>query len=332
MIDKKNRRERWRMKPFDLIKTNQLYFWVSLYFLVGSLGLSMIDLSMNMYILLNGLLLVGVPALFVAYRYKGEKGFKEFVRLNPVSFKTILYSVMILISVYPIIMLSNALMMIILPEIPTELNNQKSFVAIAVGFQIIGLGLFPGFFEELLFRGVLLRGVENRNKQFAIIYIAFLFSLLHLNPYNFMGPFILGIVFGYMVYATNSIIPSMIAHMTNNLMAVGLLFVSTKLQTLLPEEESLSAESIDVSMTDIPMASIILSGFMLLGLAYGSFRLTRFLLRKLKEENEQKVKENRGIENVKEPVVFTKKERRSFFYIFPMVAIFICILCYAVMT
>ncbi|WP_180954305.1 CPBP family intramembrane glutamic endopeptidase [Bacillus sp. M6-12] len=320
------------MKPFDLIKTNQLYFWVSLYFLVGSLGLSMIDLSMNMYILLNGLLLVGVPALFVAYRYKGEKGFKEFVRLNPVSFKTILYSVMILISVYPIIMLSNALMMIILPEIPTELNNQKSFVAIAVGFQIIGLGLFPGFFEELLFRGVLLRGVENRNKQFAIIYIAFLFSLLHLNPYNFMGPFILGIVFGYMVYATNSIIPSMIAHMTNNLMAVGLLFVSTKLQTLLPEEESLSAESIDVSMTDIPMASIILSGFMLLGLAYGSFRLTRFLLRKLKEENEQKVKENRGIENVKEPVVFTKKERRSFFYIFPMVAIFICILCYAVMT
>jgi uncharacterized protein len=312
------------MKSLNFIKTNQLYLFVSLFFMAGSVGLSMIEMSMNLYILFNGLLLVGIPAVFLTYRYKGEKGLKETVRFNKVSFKTVLYSVLIPIVIYPIIMLCNAIVILLLPEVPTELNNQALVVSIAIGFQILGLGLFPGFFEELLFRGVLIRGLENQNRHFAIIYIAFLFALLHLNPYNFVGPFILGIVFGYMLYASNSIIPSMIAHMTNNMIGVTMIFISTKLQALIPEEEATTKGTMDIAMADIPIASIIISGFILLGLAFGSYFLTRLLLRKMKEEQEKNV-ESKIEEEIEETHVLVKKEKWSFLYIAPMIIIFIAV-------
>jgi membrane protease YdiL (CAAX protease family) len=74
------------------------------------------------------------------------------------------------------------------------------------------------FFEEILFRGILLRGIlQNKiNPAVAIGLSAFLFGLAHLNPWQFMGAGILGIAFGFVYYRTKSLWLCIFLHALNN--------------------------------------------------------------------------------------------------------------------
>jgi membrane protease YdiL (CAAX protease family) len=58
-------------------------------------------------------------------------------------------------------------------------------------FAIIVMGIIPGLMEELFFRGLILDGL-NRNylPRKAIIINALLFGIIHLNPWQFYGGFI----------------------------------------------------------------------------------------------------------------------------------------------
>jgi len=73
-------------------------------------------------------------------------------------------------------------------------------------------------FEETLFRGILLRGLlqHNTGPVIAIILSAFLFGIAHLNPWQFMGAGMLGIVFGFVYYRTKSLWLCIFLHALNN--------------------------------------------------------------------------------------------------------------------
>ncbi|SMC88681.1 CPBP family intramembrane glutamic endopeptidase [Moheibacter sediminis] len=72
--------------------------------------------------------------------------------------------------------------------------------------------------EEILFRGILLRGMLHQgiNPAIAIILSSILFGLAHMNPWQFIGAGILGAIFAYIYYRTKSLWICIFLHSLNN--------------------------------------------------------------------------------------------------------------------
>lgn len=73
--------------------------------------------------------------------------------------------------------------------------------------------------EELIYRGVVLRCSAKISQRFAIFFSAFIFGIMHGNPYQFVLGFLLGIPMAIVTIKTGSLIPSIICHMANNALA-----------------------------------------------------------------------------------------------------------------
>lgn len=71
--------------------------------------------------------------------------------------------------------------------------------------------------EELLFRGLILRGfLKNYSKTKAVFVTAILFAIIHLNPWQFIGALLLGVIFGWWFVQTRSLIPCLFGHAVFN--------------------------------------------------------------------------------------------------------------------
>lgn len=111
----------------------------------------------------------------------------------------------------------------------TTLNNASfetgdSVVGIIV--IIIAPVIFAPIFEELLFRGVVLKNSEPMGQWFAIIISGIIFGLWHENYPQFLFAAVLGCFSAFMVIKTHSIIPSMIVHfLINTISTVSQLFL-----------------------------------------------------------------------------------------------------------
>ena len=84
-------------------------------------------------------------------------------------------------------------------------------------FAFYTLAIQPSFTEEALFRSVILIGLlAHLTRKRAIFWSALLFALMHLNPWQFPGALILGVVFARWVIQTGSLIPAIVGHGLNN--------------------------------------------------------------------------------------------------------------------
>ncbi len=73
--------------------------------------------------------------------------------------------------------------------------------------------------EELIYRGVVLRCCAKVSRRFAIFFSAFVFGIMHGNPYQFVLGFIIGIPLAIITLRTGSLIPAIICHAANNAFA-----------------------------------------------------------------------------------------------------------------
>lgn len=79
--------------------------------------------------------------------------------------------------------------------------------------------------EELLFRGLILRGFLSRyTVRKAVCASALLFGLFHLNPWQFFGATALGVLFAWWFVNTGSLLPCLFGHALNN--AVPFIFLA----------------------------------------------------------------------------------------------------------
>jgi len=86
---------------------------------------------------------------------------------------------------------------------------------------LLVIAVTPALCEELLFRGVALGAFrKGTGTKTAVFVTAVVFALFHLNPVTFLPLTILGMVFGWMVIKTGSVVPAIIAHFANNTIAV----------------------------------------------------------------------------------------------------------------
>lgn len=84
-------------------------------------------------------------------------------------------------------------------------------------FSFITIVIAAPIFEELIFRGVILDGLLKKySPQKAILFSAFLFGFIHLNPWQFIAGMLLGILAGWVYYKTNNLLLCIVIHFVNN--------------------------------------------------------------------------------------------------------------------
>lgn len=73
--------------------------------------------------------------------------------------------------------------------------------------------------EEVVYRGIILEGLQRKYKEsFSIILSALIFGAIHLNIYQFVPAFVLGLLFGYIYMKTKCLTLCVLGHALNNSM------------------------------------------------------------------------------------------------------------------
>lgn len=110
----------------------------------------------------------------------------------------------------------------LLPDMPEwfeEIMSGLTGGSLILSF--ISVSIFAPLFEEWLCRGVVLRGLLTKMKPGTAIAIsAAFFAVLHMNPWQALPAFLLGLVFGYVYYKTGSLKLTMLMHFVNNTLAL----------------------------------------------------------------------------------------------------------------
>ena len=94
---------------------------------------------------------------------------------------------------------------------------------------IILTSLMAPLLEEILFRGIIQKGLMNGGLKpiNAIALSAFIFGAFHMNPWQFVGAFLLGLVLGLVYYRTQSLLMAILLHAFNNFIS-SLMIINTK--------------------------------------------------------------------------------------------------------
>lgn len=114
----------------------------------------------------------------------------------------------------------------------------------SVLISLLTVGIVAPFTEEFIFRGVIFKTLnKNISILWTIIIQALFFGLFHGNLIQGTYATLLGLVFGYITYKTRSLLPAVVMHMTNNIIATISPFV----------------------LNNVPSTTISFIGFMIIG-------------------------------------------------------------------
>jgi membrane protease YdiL (CAAX protease family) len=102
-------------------------------------------------------------------------------------------------------------------------------------FTFLSVVVAAPILEEVLCRGIVLKYLlGKKSPAMAIFYSALFFSFLHMNLYQGIPVFFVGLFLGWLFYRTKSIWPGVIAHLANNALSFGLfLYFPQNEQTIL---------------------------------------------------------------------------------------------------
>lgn len=141
--------------------------------------------------------------------------------------------------------------------------------------KMVGGKFFPSFIavsilapllEEYLCRGIITRGLlEHTTPAKAIFWSSLIFAILHLNPWQGVVAFLLGIFYGWIYYRTRSIWATIFLHFINNTISLSIPYLFPELQ---------SALSFRDVITDAPTYWLIIS------ISVGLLSVSIFLLNK----------------------------------------------------
>lgn len=219
-------REEGFKKP-SLLQISALYSFCIVLFLV--LGSKVQRREFYSGVIITEFVLLMLPALLMllAYRYD----IKKVLRLNRVRPLNLFIVVCLMISAIPLVGAFNMLnIWLVKLFFGKVVMNQPPVAADPEGLllSVLVIGASAGICEEILFRGIIQRGLERLGTVKSILIAAFLFGLMHVDMQKLFGTFLLGALIGFIVYRTNSLFAGMIAHFTNNTLGVLLMYVAGK--------------------------------------------------------------------------------------------------------
>lgn len=203
----------------DINKASWLYTLLFIaYIFLGSM-LQTVDLYLGLFA--GEVLILLVPVL--VYVKQKKVNFKRYFRLNKITGKEALISVLLTLLVYPLVGISSTLLIkfySLFGEVRVPQINVKSGGLMSI-YSVLIIGVLPAICEEFFVRGLLSAPAKRaKGRKFTYFYTALLFMLMHVNPFNIVAPFILGYVFSVLNEKTNSLYSSMLGHFTFNTCSV----------------------------------------------------------------------------------------------------------------
>jgi membrane protease YdiL (CAAX protease family) len=187
---------------------------------LGLFGLENEAMINGIGIIFINLLTFGLVIL-IGYR-KSHKSFNEVFMFNNVPLNL---WIAVIVFMFGFVILSSELDNLLnyilpMPEFLQDVFNSmlaNEYIIISV----ILVGIIPAFVEEMFFRGIILSGFkENYSHKKAIIISSLLFGIIHLNPWQFVAAFIIGLISALICLQTKSILPSIYMHLFNNMLSV----------------------------------------------------------------------------------------------------------------
>lgn len=97
------------------------------------------------------------------------------------------------------------------------LPNLDGFGIVATIFCV---AVLPAIFEEILFRGILLKGLRSFGTVGGILLCGALFSLYHQSPVQTVYQFACGVAFAFVAMRSGSILPTVLSHFINNALII----------------------------------------------------------------------------------------------------------------
>jgi CAAX protease family protein len=135
-------------------------------------------------------------------------------------------------------------------NIPRPQNISEFMLTLAA------VAVLPAVAEEVLFRGFILKSYEKYLSTGKAVFVsALLFGMGHLSISNFWGPFILGLLCGWLVCIFDSIFLGIIGHLLNNGLTMTLLYLVPNLW---------AEKLVTVKELIIGFPSFVIAGFILL--------------------------------------------------------------------
>lgn len=191
--------------------------------LLVTLGSLVQHLHLLIGLVISELMFVVAPVFL--FTFTRQYHVKRTFYLRSIRAKTVLLAMLVTSAAFILVGVIAALQEMIIPR---SQDYQEIWDAILAQFHQVPLvvtlllvSILPGVCEELLFRGFLLHGLRKKfSNASAIIIVGILFGAFHLDPYRFLPVTLLGVLFGYMVVRTGSILTGMVAHSTNNAIAM----------------------------------------------------------------------------------------------------------------
>jgi len=166
-------------------------------------------------------LLPSVFVIYIGYK-KSHKRFDEVFLFNNVSSK---FWIAATVFMFGFIILSSEINNVLEYFLPMPGFLQEVFETMLdnkyIIIPVLFVGVGPAFIEEMLFRGIILNGFkENYSHKKAMIVSSLLFGIVHLNPWQFVTAFIMGMVSAWVCLKIKSLTLSIYMHLFNNIAAV----------------------------------------------------------------------------------------------------------------
>lgn len=234
--------------------------------------------SKNIYVgsLITSYLVIFLTSLVYA-KIKGY-GIKETFKLNKISPRQGFISFFAVVFAYPVgifinfitLLLISMLVELKVPPLPIPETPKELWISLFV------IALSPGICEEFMFRGLIMSSYDRIGKKKAIVCSALLFGVFHFSLQNLVGPIFLGVIFGIMVYKTNSIYPAMIGHTVNNGISMIVSYlISNNINTI--DNINVSETPMDIEMGKYFIVALIVMGVIVFALGAVALSLLKSL-------------------------------------------------------
>ncbi len=253
------------MKSRDVEKVNLVFLLTAILYLVASFVVSALQRD-GSSLPFPALILISQFSLFIApFLYAVQKGhFTERTGLKPLSLTNGILVMLMALCLSPLLTFVNALSQCFVKAPTTDLIIEQ---AKSYGFvqMFLLVALLPAFCEELVYRGVFFRTYRAQAVVPGAMLSALLFGIMHGNLNQFIYAMLMGFIFALTVYATESLVASMLMHLTINGLSTILLFAVG--------DSELAEESANIELT-VPNVLKVYTGPAVVGsiLAFLLFR------------------------------------------------------------
>lgn len=170
-------------------------------------------------------LYVVMLAVFFFFNRKKENKITKRISIKKLLFY-ILIAIISFFSLYPIIVCVDTILIklgISLSTIPYELTTKNYFIS------LISLVIAPAICEELLFRGLIFKGLQKHGKVFSITISALMFCLFHMSLSQTIYPLLIGLMLGVIMFYEQNIYYCIAIHMVNNFLSLTLSYFKINL-------------------------------------------------------------------------------------------------------